>query len=124
MNIPNSLIVVIQNEPRDGDIVYLEQDEEAYRNRVVELDMVERESASEIVELGGATYWNDDDSTTIKGYEVQFPYPISNVCADCFPQPDSGYQIHKVGTGMVVNFVEDEACENGHLLKEDIDASV
>jgi len=108
---PKTLIVVIQNEPRDGDFVYLEKDFEAFKNRVVELDMVERESASEIVELG-QTYWNDDDSSTIIGYEVQLPYVIENVCADCFHQPDSGYQIHKVGGSMVVNFVEKTDCEN------------
>ena len=111
MAIRNSLIVVIQNEPRDGDIVYLEKDEEAYRNRVVELDMVERESASEIVELGGATYWNDDDSTTIKGYEVQFPYPINNVCDDCYWSMEQD-AVHKAGSSMVINFVEKTDCEN------------
>ena len=52
MSISSNLIVVIQNEPRDGDIVYIEKDLEAYRNRVVRLDMVEADVADEIVELG------------------------------------------------------------------------
>jgi len=115
MSISNDLIVVIQNEPRDGDIVYVEKDEQHYRNRVREVICEEWEDDQ--IELG-QRYYDDCAMTTIIGYEVQFPYPISNVCADCYHQPDSGYQIHKVGTVMVVNFVEDEACENGHPPKE------
>ena len=72
MTATKNVIVVIQSDPRDGDIVYLEKDFEAFKNRGVELDMVERESASEIIELG-QTYWNDDDSSTIIGYEVELP---------------------------------------------------
>jgi hypothetical protein len=111
MAIRNSLIVVIQNEPRDGDIVYVEKDEEAFKNRVVELDMVEADVADEIVELG-QMYYDDDNACTIVGYEVKFPYPIDDVCLDCFQSEDSGYQIHKVGESMVVNFVEKTDCEN------------
>ena len=66
------IIVVIQNEPRDGDIAYLEKDLEAFKNRVVELDMVEADVADEVVELG-QTYYNDEDSSTIIGYEVHIP---------------------------------------------------
>lgn len=111
MNIPDSLIVVVQTEPRDGDIVSLEKDLEAFKNRVVELDMVERESASEIVELG-QTYWNDDDSSTIRGYEVRFPYPINNLCGDCFHSMEHHYEAtHEVGSSLVVNFVAVGECE-------------
>ena len=66
------LIVVIQNEPRDGDIVYLEKDLEAFKKRIVELDMVEADVADEVVVLG-QTYYNDEDSSTIIGYEVHVP---------------------------------------------------
>jgi hypothetical protein len=112
MAITNSLIVVIQNEPRDGDIVSVEKDEKAYRNRVVELDMVERESASEIVELG-QTYWNDDDSSTIIGYEVQLPYQIRDLCPDCFFDAEQGGGFgHEVGEHMVINFVAEEHCQD------------
>jgi hypothetical protein len=111
MAIRNSLIVVIQNEPRDGDIVYVEKDLQAYRNRVVRLDMVEADVADEIVETG-QMYYDDDNACTIIGYEVQFPYPIDDVCLDCFQREDSGYQIHKVGESMVVNFVEKTDCKN------------
>jgi len=107
MSIPSSLIVVIQNEPRDGDIVYVEKDLEAFRNRVVGLDMVERESASEIVELG-QMYWNDDDSSTIIGYEVQLPYAIHNTCGECFMDTEG----REVGSHLVVNFVAEADCEN------------
>ena len=111
MAIRNSLIVVIQNEPRDGDTAYLEKDLEAFKRRVVELDMVEADVADEIVELG-QMYYDDDNACTIVGYEVKFPYPIDDVCLDCFQSEDSGYQIHKVGESMVVNFVEKTDCEN------------
>ena len=66
------LIVVIQNEPRDGDIVYLEKDMESFKKRIVELDMVEADVADEVVVLG-QTYYNDEDSSTIIGYEVHVP---------------------------------------------------
>ena len=66
------LIVVIQNEPRDGDIVYLEKDLEAFKKRIVELDMVEADVADEVVVVG-QTYYNDEDSSTIIGYEVHVP---------------------------------------------------
>ena len=111
MSISSNLIVVIQNEPRDGDIVSIEKDLAAYRNRVVRLDMVEADVANEIVELG-QMYYDDDNACTIVGYEVKFPYPIDDVCLDCFQREDSGYQIHQVGESMVVNFVEKSDCEN------------
>ena len=111
MAISNNIIVVIQNEPRDGDIVYLEKNEEAYKERLTELGMEERDTGSEVVELG-YTYVNEDDFCSVTGHEVQLPYPINNVCGDCFHQPDSGYQIHKVGESMVINFVEKTDCEN------------
>ena len=113
MSISSNLIVVIQNEPRDGDIVYVEKDEEAFKNRVVELDMVEADVADEIVEPG-QMYYEDLSSTTIIGYEVRFPYTVEDVCLDCFQSEDSGYQVHKVGESMIVNFVEKLHCENGH----------
>ena len=113
MSISSNLIVVIQNEPRDGDTVSIEKDLAAYRNRVVRLDMVEADVANEIVELG-QMYYDDDNFVTIIGYEVQFPYPINNVCLDCFQSDDSGYQIHEVGESMVINFVEKLHCQNGH----------
>ena len=113
MAITSNLIVVIQNEPRDGDIVYVEKDEQHFKDRVAELGMVEQETASEIVELG-QMYYDEDNFCTVIGYEVQFPYPIENVCLDCFQSEDSGYQIHEVGDSMVVNFVEKLHCQNGH----------
>ena len=113
MPIGMSLIAVIQNEPRDGDIAYLEKNEEAFKARLTELGMEERDTGSEVVELG-YTYVNEDDFCTVIGHEVQFPYPISNVCLSCFRREDSGYQVHKVGDSMVVNFVSKTDCENGH----------
>ena len=110
MAIRNSLIVVIQNEPRDGDIVYLEKDEEAFRGRVVELDMVEADVADEIVELG-QMYYDDDNACTIVGYEVKFPYPINDVCDDCYWSMEQD-AVHKAGSSMVINFVEKTDCEN------------
>ena len=103
------LIVVIQNEPRDGDIVYLEKDLEAFKNRVVELDMVERESASEIVELG-QTYWNDEDSSTIIGYEVKLPFVINRWCRDCCYGLDDGYS-PDIGDTVYFECVEEADCE-------------
>jgi len=70
MAIPNNLIVVIQNEPRDGDIVYLEKDEEAFKKRLIDLGMVDE--AVDSVELGW-TYSNDDDFCTVIGHEVIVP---------------------------------------------------
>ena len=113
MSISNDLIVVIQNEPRDGDIVYVEKDKEHFKNRVVELGMVDADVADEVVTIG-QMYYDEDNFVTIIGYEVQFPYPIENVCLDCFQSEDSGYQIHEVGDSMVVNFVEKLHCQNGH----------
>lgn len=66
------LIVVIQNEPRDGDLVYLEKDMESFKKRIVELDMVEADVVDEVVVLG-QTYYNDEDGSTIIGYEVHVP---------------------------------------------------
>ena len=111
MRIPNDLIVVIQNEPRDGDIVYVEKDEQHYKDRVREVIDTEWEDGQ--IEVG-QRYYDEDNFVTIIAYEVQFPYPIENVCLDCFQSEDSGYQIHKVGDSMVVNFVEKLHCENGH----------
>lgn len=106
MAISNNIIVVIQNEPRDGDIVYLEKNEEAYKERLTELGMEERDTGSEVVELG-YTYVNEDDFCSVTGHEVQFPYPINNVCLECFQN-----FIVKVGESMVVNFLEKTDCEN------------
>jgi len=110
MAIRNSLIVVIQNEPRDGDIVSIEKDLAAYRNRVVRLDMVEADVADEIVELG-QMYYDDDNACTIIGYEVQFPYLINNICGDCFWDGEQD-AVHEVGTHLVVNFVAQADCES------------
>ena len=63
------LIVVIQNEPRDGDIVYLEKDLEAFKTRVCELAFA---TIFEEIELG-QLYYNEDDHSTIVGYEVHVP---------------------------------------------------
>jgi len=107
MSIPSSLIVVIQNEPRDGDIVYVEKDLEAFRNRVVGLNMVDIDGADEVVELG-QTYYNDEDSSTITGYEVKLPYAIHNTCGECFMDTEG----REVGSHLVVNFVAEADCEN------------
>lgn len=109
MAIPNSLIVVIQNEPRDGDIVYVEKDEEAFRNRVREVICEEWEDDQ--IELG-QRYYDDCAMVTIIGQEMQFPYPINNVCPDCFQRQDSGFQNHNVGDSIVVNFTDEEHCES------------
>ena len=111
MAITNNLIVVIQNEPRDGDIVYVEKDEQHFKDRVREV--IDTEWGDGDIEVG-QMYYDEDNFCTLIGYEVQFPYPLNNVCLDCFQQPDSGYQVHKVGASMVVNFVEQTDCENGH----------
>ena len=66
------LIVVIQNEPRDGDIVYLEKDLEAFKKRLVELGQVEAD-LDDVGVLLGQRYWNDEDCSTIIGYEVHVP---------------------------------------------------
>ena len=66
------LIVVIQNEPRDGDIVYLEKDLEAFKKRLVELGQVEAD-LDDVGVILGQRYWNDEDCATIIGYEVQVP---------------------------------------------------
>ena len=108
MSITNNLIVVIQNEPRDGDMVYVEKDAEAFKRRVVELDMVEADVADEIVELG-QTYWNDDDSSTVIGHEVQFPYLILNTCPACFWEDEQDSD-HHPGDHMVVNFISRADC--------------
>ena len=104
MAIPNNLIVVIQNEPRDGDIVYVEKDEEAFRNRVREVICEEWEDDQ--IELG-QRYYDDCAMVTVIGQEMQFPYPINNVCLECFQN-----FIVKVGESMVVNFLEKTDCEN------------
>ena len=109
MAIPNSLIVVIQNEPRDGDIVYVEKDEEAFRNRVREVICEEWEDDQ--IELG-QRYYDDCAMVTVIGQEMQFPYPINNVCPDCFQRQDSGFQNHNVGDSIVVNFTDEEHCES------------
>ena len=104
MAIPNNLIVVIQNEPRDGDIVYVEKDEEAFRNRVREVICEEWEDDQ--IELG-QRYYDDCAMVTVIGQEMQFPYPINNVCLECFQN-----FIVKVGESMVIHFVEKTDCEN------------
>jgi hypothetical protein len=111
MAITNNLIVVIQNEPRDGDIVYVEKDEQHFKDRVREVIDTEWDDGD--IEVG-QKYYDEDNFCTLIGYEVQFPYPIENVCLDCFQSDDSGYQIHEVGESMVINFVEKANCQNGH----------
>ena len=66
------LIVVIQNEPRDGDIVYLEKDLDAFKKRLVELGQVEAD-LDDVGVILGQRYWNDEDCSTIIGYEVHVP---------------------------------------------------
>ena len=66
------LIVVIQNEPRDGDIVYLEKDLEAFKKRLVELGQGEAD-LDDVGVILGQRYWNDEDCSTIIGYEVHVP---------------------------------------------------
>ena len=110
MAIPNNLIVVIQNEPRDGDIVYLETSAHAFHKRLVELGMVDCEEPDGGWEKGW-TYSNPDDFCTVEGHEVQFPYPINNVCDDCYWSMEQD-AVHKAGSSMVINFVEKTDCEN------------
>ena len=101
------LIVVIQNEPRDGDIVYLEKDLEAFKERVVALDMVEADVADEVVELG-QTYYNDEDSSTIIGYEVKLPFVVNRWCRDCWAGFDHG---GSPDVGDYFECVEEADCE-------------
>ena len=108
--IPKSLIMVVQNEPRDGDMVYLEKDMEAFRNRVVELDLVEADVADEIVELG-QKYWNDDDGSTIIGYEVQLPFVVNRWCRDCWYGLDDGYS-PDIGDTVYFECVAKADCES------------
>ena len=110
MAIPNNLIVVIQNEPRDGDIVYLMESEEAFNKRLVELGMVASDETDFEWSLGW-TYDNVDDFCSVTGHEVQLPYPINNVCDDCFWSMEQD-AVHKAGSSMVINFVEKTDCEN------------
>jgi hypothetical protein len=110
MAIPNNLIVVIQNEPRDGDIVYLEKDEKAFHKRLVELEMVGVALDASTWQTG-QTFYNEDDFCSVTGHEVQFPYPINNVCDDCYWSMEQD-AVHKAGSSMVINFVEKTDCEN------------
>ena len=48
---------------------------------------------------------------TIVGYEVKFPYPINDVCDDCYWSMEQD-AVHKAGSSMVINFVEKTDCEN------------
>ena len=103
-------IVVIQNEPRDGDIVYLEKDLGAFKERVVALDMVEADVADEVVELG-QTYYNDEDSSTIIGYEVTLPFEVNRWCRDCWYGLDDGYS-PDIGDTVYFECVAEADCEN------------
>ena len=111
MAITNNLIVVIQNEPRDGDIVYALESEVAYKERLTELGMEERDTGSEVVELG-YTYVNEDDFCTMTGHEVQLPWAVYNLCNDCFDIGHRDAPDHEVGTLMVINFVAEADCES------------
>jgi len=112
MAITRNLIVVIQNEPRDGDIVYLMESEVAYKERLTELGMEERDTGSEVVELG-YTYVNEDDFCTMTGHEVQLPYEVRNVCPDCFFDAEQGGGfVHEVGEHMIINFVPVDWCND------------
>ena len=110
MAITRNLIVVIQNEPRDGDIVYLMESEVAYKERLTELGMEERDTGSEMVELG-YTYVNEDDFCTMTGHEVQLPYAIYSTCGECFWEGEQEAQ-HEAGSHLVVNFVAQADCES------------
>ena len=110
MAITNNLIVVIQNEPRDGDIVYALESEVAYKERLTELGMEERDTGSEVVELG-YTYVNEDDFCTIVGYEGRLPYYTISVCGECFWEGEQEAQ-HEVGSHLFVNFVAEADCES------------
>ena len=103
------IIVVIQNEPRDGDIVYGEKDLEAFKKRVVELDMVEADVADEVVILG-QTYYNDEDSSTIIGYEVKLPLVVHRVCRACWYVLNHGYS-PDVGDTVHFECVASKDCE-------------
>jgi hypothetical protein len=81
------LIVVIQNEPRDGDIVYLEKDMEAFKTRVCELAM---ETIFGEIELG-QLYYDEDNFSTIVGYEVKLPFVVNRWCRGCWYGLDDGY---------------------------------
>ena len=89
------MIVVIQNEPRDGDIVYLEKDMESFKKRIVELDLVEAEDADDLVVLGVTYYWDDEDASIV-GHEVKLPFVVNRWCRGCWDgfdhtvQPDVG----------------------------------
>ena len=72
MAITNNLIVVIQNEPRDGDIVYVEKDEQHFKGPVREV--IDTEWGDGDIEVG-QMYYDEDNFCTLIGYEVQFPYP-------------------------------------------------
>ena len=111
MAVSNTLIVVIQNEPRDGDMYYLMESEEAFNQRLVELGMVPSGETDFEWSLGW-TYDNEDDFCSVTGHEVQLPWAVHNLCNDCF---DSGHRDapdHEVGTHMVINFVAEADCES------------
>ena len=103
------LIVVIQNEPRDGDIVYLEKDMEAFKKRIVGLDLVEAEDADELVVLGVTYYWDDEDATIV-GYEVKLPLVVHRVCRDCWYVLNHGYS-PDVGDTVHFECVASKDCE-------------
>ena len=110
MAITNNLVVVIQNEPRDGDIVYVEKDEQHFKDRVREVIDIEWDDGD--IELG-QDYYDEDNFCSLIGHEVQFPYPINNVCHECFKDGEED-AVHEVGSHLVVNFVAEADCQNGH----------
>jgi hypothetical protein len=110
MAVSNSLVVVVQNEPRDGDIVYLEQSLEDFKQRVVDTGM-EPESGSEVIELE-QTYYDENMMSTIKGYSVQLPFEVTVTCADCFFESDQELPPHREQESLVINFVTKTNCES------------
>ena len=109
MSIANSIIVVIQNEPRDGDIINAMESEEAFNERLVEWGRVPPDETDFEWSLGW-TYNNVDDFCSITGHEVQLPYLVNNICGDCFWQGEQD-AVHEEGSHLVVNFTDKPNCE-------------
>jgi hypothetical protein len=113
---PNNLevVIVVQDEPRDGIQVYAVKDEAEFKQHVRDSLGVEdyrnEDTKDDDIHLG-VLYFEEDGMSSVTGHAVQLPFSVNRWCRDCWHGLDDGYS-PEVGDTIYFECVARAECDN------------
>ena len=107
---PNNLevVIVVQDEPRDGIQVYAVKDEAEFKQYV--RDSIDEGAEDDDIHLG-VLYFEEDGMSSVTGHAVTLPFEVSRWCRDCWHGLDDGYS-PEVGDTIYFQCVAKDECDN------------